>query len=635
MGDAELLRDYATAGSEAAFAELTARHMDLVYSVALRMVGRDAALARDVAQVVFSDLARKAAALAPRVVVGGWLYRHTCFTASKMVRSEKRRQARERQAVEMQELNGEESAWEQLAPALEEAMNHLEDKSRDAIVLRFFERQPLREVGQALGVTEDTARKRVDNAVNALRKHLLHRGVTLSTVTLTALLSAKAVSAAPAGLALGVATTAVVSAAAAPATTTIGLTKALTMTTLQKLAITTVVAAAIGTTVYETRRASKAEQRLQSLQAPAQPVSLVAITNLQQSSAFSPAAPAKTFDWQQVESADYRQYIANLRAIGCPEKTIRDIIYADVNDLYQQRLKAALSSTNRYEYWKPKSLAQLQGEMVSQPQELAREKRELLKTLLGENSSDRPDSSTLQAQASTMMERMWDFLTPEKQMAAMEVQQKYGARMAALDRLDVNGMKKLLAEQDAELLTVLSPEEKFEWDLRSSRTASFMKAKMGDFEPTEQEFREMCRLQKQYDDQYGPPGYATVRGDSGDPARQTAAAELQRQLKNLLGPDRYKEYQYEGRWEFDFLRSIATENNVPKEAAFKVYDIEEATMTQARNLSRSLPADQRKAALAAIAAEAGNAVEKLLGPVAGPEYVKEIQQHGYLSTLTR
>jgi hypothetical protein len=85
----------------------------------------------------------------------------------------------------------------------------------------------------------------------------------------------------------------------------------------------------------------------------------------------------------------------------------------------------------------------------------------------------------------------------------------------------------------------------------------------------------------------------------------------------------------------DLLRSVATENNVPKETAFKVYDIEEATLTQARNLSRSLPADQRKAALAAIAAEAGNAVEKLLGPVAGPKYVKEIQQHGYLSTLTR
>jgi len=633
MGDAELLRDYATAGSETAFAELTARHMDLVYSVALRMVGNDAASARDVAQVVFSDLARKATKLPPGVVVGGWLYRHTCFTASKMVRSEKRRQARERQAVEMQALDEDESAWEQLAPVLEEAMGHLEEKSRDAIVLRFFERQPLREVGQALGVTEDTARKRVDHAVDVLRTYLFRRGVTLSTVTLAALLSAKAMSAAPAGLASGVAITAVVSAAAAHTTTTVGLTKALTMTTLQKLAITTVAAAAIGTTIYEARRASRAEQKLQTLQTQAQPASPVQVTNLLKINLPSPATPVKSFDWQQVESPDYRQYIANLRAIGCPEKTIRDIIYADVNDLYRQRFKAALSLTNRYEYWKPKSLAQLQSQIMSQPQELAREKRELLKELLGENPSDRPDSSILEARASAMRELMLDFLTPEKQMAAMEVQQKYGVRMAALDRLDVNGMKTLLAEQDAELLTVLSPEEKFEWDLRSSRTASFMKAKMGEFEPTEQEFREMLRLQKQYDDQYGPPGYAVVRGDRGDAARQAAEAELQRQLKNLLGPDRYKQYQYESRWEFDYLRSIATEHKVPKATAFQVYDIEEAAMTQARSLSPSLPANQRKALLAAIAAEAGDAVVRLLGPVAGPRYVREIRQHGYLRAL--
>ena len=175
--------------------------------------GHDAALAKDVAQVVFSDLALKAGKLPSGVVLGGWLYRHTCFAASKMVRSEKRRQARERRAVEMQELNEDESVWEQLAPVLEEAMNHLEQKSRDAIVLRFFERQPFRQVGQALGVTEDTARKRVDHAVDVLRSQLCRRGVTLSTVTLATLLTAKAVSAAPAGLALGVASTAVVSAA--------------------------------------------------------------------------------------------------------------------------------------------------------------------------------------------------------------------------------------------------------------------------------------------------------------------------------------------------------------------------------------------------------------------------------------
>src|SRR5437879_11925524 len=43
------------------------------------------------------------------------------------------------------------------------------------------------------------------------------------------------------------------------------------------------------------------------------------------------------FSWRSVESDDYPTYVANLRDIGCPEQTIRDIIIADVNLLYSRR----------------------------------------------------------------------------------------------------------------------------------------------------------------------------------------------------------------------------------------------------------------------------------------------------------
>ena len=55
--------------------------------------------------------------------------------------------------------------------------------------------------------------------------------------------------------------------------------------------------------------------------------------------AAAPAASSQKFDWRLVESEDYRKYIANLRAIGCPEETIRDIITADVNKLYESKRK--------------------------------------------------------------------------------------------------------------------------------------------------------------------------------------------------------------------------------------------------------------------------------------------------------
>ena len=115
----KLLRDYAERGNEAAFRELVARYIDLVYSTAVRRLGGDADLARDVTQTVFADLARNASSLRDVALLGGWLHRHTGFVAAKMVRTERRREAREREAAEMNALqNSPDLLWQQLAPHL-------------------------------------------------------------------------------------------------------------------------------------------------------------------------------------------------------------------------------------------------------------------------------------------------------------------------------------------------------------------------------------------------------------------------------------------------------------------------------------------------------------------------------------
>ena len=99
-----LLAEYVKDGSEPAFRELVGRYVDLVYSAAVRLVEEDRHLAEDVAQTVFADLARLARSLPKEVMLGGWLHRHTCFVAATLLRSERRRRARERQAVEMNAL---------------------------------------------------------------------------------------------------------------------------------------------------------------------------------------------------------------------------------------------------------------------------------------------------------------------------------------------------------------------------------------------------------------------------------------------------------------------------------------------------------------------------------------------------
>jgi RNA polymerase sigma factor (sigma-70 family) len=214
--DAQLLQQYTRERSESAFGELVTRHIDLVYSVALRIVGGDRHLAQDVTQTVFADLARKAWSLPREVLLAGWLHRHTSYTAAKAVRTERRRKAREQTAMEMRALDDNTApTWEQIAPVLDEAMNQLSASDRDAIVLRFLKRQDFRAVGSALGVGEDAAQKRVSRALEKLRTFLNRRGVTLTATTLGTTLATEAVVAAPAGLAVSVTATSLAGAAAA------------------------------------------------------------------------------------------------------------------------------------------------------------------------------------------------------------------------------------------------------------------------------------------------------------------------------------------------------------------------------------------------------------------------------------
>ena len=220
MDDAQLLRRYAEEGSEAAFTELVGRHLDLVHSAALRQVGGDFHRAKDVTQLVFADLARKAAALSHHPFLVGWLHTSTYFAAVKLMRAERRRQAREEKAHLMNDLwSGPEPEidWSRLAPMLDGVMQELSDRDRAAVIWRFFHAQSLAVLGQKLGVSETAARKRVDRALEKMHRSLSSRGIESTTAALALMLADHAVFAAPVGLAETVSANALASAAGAGA----------------------------------------------------------------------------------------------------------------------------------------------------------------------------------------------------------------------------------------------------------------------------------------------------------------------------------------------------------------------------------------------------------------------------------
>jgi RNA polymerase sigma factor (sigma-70 family) len=214
--DMELMQEYAGRNSEPAFAELVHRHINLVYSVALRFTG-DSGDAQDVTQAVFIILAQKAAGLRHRTSLTGWLYETTRLTARQSLRTRIRRQAREQEAYMQSTLNDSnpDGAWQQLAPLLEEAMARLNEKERTLLALRFFENKTGAETAALLGIQEWAAHKRAERAMEKLRAFFTQRGIVLPAAVMTAAISANSVQAAPVALAKTVTAVAIAKGAAA------------------------------------------------------------------------------------------------------------------------------------------------------------------------------------------------------------------------------------------------------------------------------------------------------------------------------------------------------------------------------------------------------------------------------------
>jgi RNA polymerase sigma factor (sigma-70 family) len=209
LSDPELLKEYAQTRSEGAFNEIVRRHVDFVYSAALRQSGSHAT-AQDVTQVVFIVLARKASALCPETVLAGWLFRAVRYAVRDVVKTSVRRQRREQEAAAMQQTDspeGLEPAWEQIAPLLDESLAKLPARDRDAILLRYFKNLEWAAVGAALGLKENAARVRAARALEKIRTRLVRRGVTISAVALGGALLSHSVQAAPASWTESIAST--------------------------------------------------------------------------------------------------------------------------------------------------------------------------------------------------------------------------------------------------------------------------------------------------------------------------------------------------------------------------------------------------------------------------------------------
>ncbi|MBC7528977.1 MAG: sigma-70 family RNA polymerase sigma factor [Chthonomonadaceae bacterium] len=213
LSDKQLLKRFAEGGAgngaERAFTELGRRYTRLVYATCLREL-QDRALAEDASQTVFLLLSRKAASLQKQESPAGWLFTTSRFVSQNLRRQETRRKAYEEKAMTESPVQDtpENHLWNLIEPHLNDALESLKPSDREAILLRFFEEKTLAETGALLNLSENTARMKINRAIEKLRTHLAKAGVAVSGTLLASLLTQKSAEASvlvPASLSGGIA----------------------------------------------------------------------------------------------------------------------------------------------------------------------------------------------------------------------------------------------------------------------------------------------------------------------------------------------------------------------------------------------------------------------------------------------
>jgi hypothetical protein len=342
----------------------------------------------------------------------------------------------------------------------------------------------------------------------------------------------------------------------------------------------------------------------------------------------TPAPPVArtTFHWRQVESADYRTYIANLRAIGCPEETIRDIIVEDVNKLYAPRYAALAGSAPELTWWgRFEKRNPVRVELAAQLRALNDEKKSLLHRLLG--ASAPADVTFLELDAAAVREQTaFAFLPEARQAAVRDLVSRYRA-LHEWSETQWNGLpgdereareRELRESRRRELASLLTPEEMREFELRDSVTANVLRQQYGGGDLTEAEFRKLYDLRRDFEEQHPD-------------ARPEDWKQLDAQIANALGPERFTDIQRQNDSMWRAMQTMAGERGLTPDSMQSAHAIQRDYMEKMAQAVGQMFADpqQDPQPLRNIAAQ----MDAQLAEIVGGETVKQLDRLGVLPRL--
>jgi len=334
----------------------------------------------------------------------------------------------------------------------------------------------------------------------------------------------------------------------------------------------------------------------------------------------------RPLNWAAIESTNYLVYINNLRAFGCPEETVRDIILTDVAKSYARRRAQIRAQGGGYRFWQTSESGELgevsDPQLVAQLSALEREERNLVRDLLGvELDAEMAKYSGDEDRD----ERLYGFLPPEKRERIADLQarfdeleqQIYSRSKGFLIDADQEALRQLQKQREAELAQVLTTTELEEYQLRTSQTSANLRAQLHGFNPSEEEFRKLFRLQKTFDDGFNN-GFNLTDANQTEAqaaAREQAQQALNDEMRKALGSERYAQYQRVQDPEYKPLIQLTERFEASPTLAGKVVDMKlDAERQKARlEANQNLTPEQKLEALAAIARETERSVAQLMG----------------------
>lgn len=643
--DAELLRDYAERGSEAAFADLVRRRLGLVYSVALRQTGGDIHLAEDVAQKVFTQMARKAGPLSRHPAVSAWLYRTTQFEAINLVRGERRRRRREQEAQIMETLtrtlpHGADDAA--LRAALDEAMGELNDRERAMVMLRFFEERPFAEIGRRLRVTEDAARMRTERVLEKMRTLLARRGITSTAAALSGVLANQAGAAMPAGLAASVTGAAL---AGASSTTSLGAaTLLMSMTKFQIAVAASVVANVLllGVLSYrapEMIRQAEAADRLARGPVPGTERASAVLPGAASGSGLNLSAG----EWQTLTSGDPKQLLARLTSAGVPADLARKATALEIFSRFIGRYREVYAMDDPMPgFWTGDPVLPLY--LNGEPRFLAidrfwREVTQAVEDALGpgalfETMIESEKNAAREQFGDLAPERMSQLIKAGWNFTAAQAEAQARANLGQATLQDQAVLAERAREQQARVEAILTPEERERNDLRNSGTAAVVRNGLVMLNPTEEEFRAAYAVRKAYEAEKGPEPAANATA-----ARNAWNLELNNRVAAVLSPERAEEFRLKNlnTPEATQLARLVTRLELPFDNVERVMKIQQVTQQQAGGIrvDRTLTPAVKTQQLEALAGQATADITAALG--GDPRVLEVFKLNGgtWLSTVPR